>query len=96
MPLLDRFSLSIGNIHFNQRLQVSSKSGPISNLKEIFSSIEQAMPHMPRDRVEDVHQETCHIIKYSKPKEEYFKSWRKKKTLLELHNEKDTMALLAD
>jgi len=26
MPLLDRFPWSIGNIHFKQRLQVSSKN----------------------------------------------------------------------
>jgi hypothetical protein len=71
------------------------KTGPISDLKEIISSTEQAMPHIPRERGEDVCQETCLILKYSKPKEEYFKSWREK-TLLSLHSDKDVMTLLAD
>ena len=53
------------------------------------------MPHVRRDRVEDVCQDTCHILKYSKPEEEYFKSWRKK-TLLLSHNYKDIKTLLAD
>jgi hypothetical protein len=74
------------------------KTQPASNLKEIISSIEQAMPHIPRDRVEEVCQEICHILKHFKPKEEYFKSWRRgeKKMLLSLHSDKDVMTLLAD
>ena len=52
------------------------KTGPMSNL---ISSIDQAMPHVHRDGVEDMCQDTCHILKYSKPEEEYFKSWKEKK-----------------
>jgi hypothetical protein len=64
----------------------------MSNLKEIISSIEQAMPYIPRDRMEDACQETCHILNQ---KRNISKAGGKKK-LLSLHNKKDIMTPLAD